>query len=298
MYLLYDVIQLRRSSLGNAMLVKRQNWRSVRNDIASLTVDQLQAAAKAVSDGQPIDNPAIRRLQQDLTTIGMRVPESFSQKLMMRTEIKGLIARGAIPAIWATFNPSDLRNPLVLILAGIEFPADALPAASAAIRHATATSNPVAVAQFFNHICEAIFDGLIQSGTGQIGILGQVANHYGVVETNGRGMLHLHVLIWLMGNLAFSTLRERILQDGAFAQRMIHYLESIIVQSINSDNDNIPESGPANAPPSSKDPGSDDKFHQRLTADSNAVACKAQIHSSNHTSTCFKYRQKGQGKGA
>ena len=81
------------------MLVKRQNWRSVRDDIASLTVDQLQAAAKAVSNGQPIDNPTIRRLQQDLTTIGMRVPELFSQKLLMRSEIKGLIVRGAEPAI-------------------------------------------------------------------------------------------------------------------------------------------------------------------------------------------------------
>src|SRR2546423_1553450 len=298
MYLLYDVIQLRRSSLGNAMLVKRQNWRSVRDDIASLTVDQLQTAATAVSNGQPIENPAVRRLQQGLTTIGMRVPESFSQKLMMRSEIKGLIVRGAEPAIWATINPSDLRNPVVLILAGMEIPSDALPAATAAIRHAAATSNPVAVAQFFNHVCEAIFDGLIQSGTGRIGILGRVANHCGVVETNGRGMLHLHVLIWLTGNLAFGTLRERLVQDDAFAQRGIRDLESIIVHSINSENDSIPESGPANTPPSSKDPGSDDEYHQRLTADSNAVAGKTQIHSSNHTATCFKYRQRGHGKSA
>lgn len=217
---------------------------------------------------------------------------------MMRTEIKGLIVRGTIPAIWATINPSDLRNPLVLILAGIEIPTDSLFTAIAATRHTTANSNPVAVAQFFNHMYKAIFGGLIQYGTGQIGILEQVANHYGVVETNGRGMLHLHVLIWLMGSLAFSTLRERILQDGAFAQRVIRYLESIIVQNINSDNDSIPESGPANIPPSSKDFGSDDEFHQRLTADSNAVACKTQIHSSNHTSNCFKYRQRRQRKSA
>jgi hypothetical protein len=298
MYLLYDVIQLRRSSLGHTLLVKRQNWRSVRDDIASLTVDQLQDAARAVSNGQPIDNPTIRRLQRDLITIGMQVPESFSQKLMMRSHIKGVIVRDGMPAIWATINPSDLRNPLVLILAGIEVPEDAIPAANAAIRHAAATSNPVAVAQFFNHICKAIFDGLIQSRTGRVGILGQVANHYGVVETNGRGMLHLHALIWLEGNLQFNTLRDRLLQDGAFAHRVIRYLESIIVQSINSDIDSVTESGPANMPPSSKGPDSDDEFHQRLAADSNAVACKTQIHSSNHTATCFKYRQRGKGKDA
>ena len=134
-----------------------------------------------------------------------------------------------MPAFWMTINPSDLRNPLVLILAGIECPEDILSSANAAIRHATATSNLVAVAQFFNHICKGIFKGLLRSYTGQIGILGEVSNHFGVVETNGRGMLHLHALIWLTGNVAFESLRHRLLQDSTFANRMIRYLEAIIV---------------------------------------------------------------------
>ncbi|KAH7028452.1 hypothetical protein B0J12DRAFT_330012 [Macrophomina phaseolina] len=52
MYLIYDVLQLRKSSLGNTFLIKRQHWRSAVDDIASLTVDQLQNAAKAVAAGQ------------------------------------------------------------------------------------------------------------------------------------------------------------------------------------------------------------------------------------------------------
>ena len=71
-----------------------------------------------------------------------------------------------MPAIWATINPSDLWNPLVLILAGIEISGDTVPTASAAIHYTAATSNPVAVTQFFNHICKAIFNGLIESHTG------------------------------------------------------------------------------------------------------------------------------------
>lgn len=291
MYLLYDVIQLRRSSLGNTLLVKRQNWRSAKDDIASLTVKQLQDAATAVSNGQLINDPTVRRLQRELTSIGMLVPESFSQKLMMRSYIKGLIVRYGMPAIWITINPSDLRNPLVLILAGIEIPEDVLSTANAAIRHATATSNPVAVAKFFNHTCKAIFDGLFRSGTGQIGILGQVSNHFGVVETNGRGMLHFHALVWLTGNLEFNTLRDRILQNAALAHRVICYLESIIIESINPDIDS--NTGPINTAPSSKGQESDHEFHERLAADSNAVASKTQMHSSKHTATCFKYRQKG-----
>jgi hypothetical protein len=45
-------------------------------------------------------------------------------------------------------------------------------------------------------------------------------------------MLHLHALVWLRGNLAFSSLRGRLVTDSEFAARMIRYLESIIIQSI------------------------------------------------------------------
>jgi hypothetical protein len=90
-------------------------------------------------------------------------------------------------------NPSDLQNPLVLILAGVEYSSTTFPAATAAIRQAVATSNPVAVAQFFHHTCKTILDNLLATGSGETGILGDVSNYFGVVETNRRGMLHLHI---------------------------------------------------------------------------------------------------------
>jgi len=293
MYLLYDVLQLRKSSLGYRLLVKRQKWQSTKDDIASLTAEELQNAAKAIAKGEAINHPTIRRLLRDLTTIGTPVPLSFSQKLKMRSQIKGLIARYGMPAFWITINPSDLRNPIVLVLAGIEFPGDVLPTANAAIRHAIATCNPAAVAEFFHHTCKGIFDGLLRSHTGHTGIFGQVSNHFGVVEANGRGMLHLHALVWLDGNVEFNTLRNRIRDDSDFAYRMIRYLESIIVQSIDSGTDENTEITPANVAPSSKCQESDEEFHMKLTADSNAVARKVQLHSPNHNATCFKYHRRG-----
>jgi hypothetical protein len=254
MYLLYDVLQLRKSSLGHKILVKRQNWKTTKDDVASLTVERLQNAAKAIAHGQPINDPTILKLLRNLTTIGTPVPQSFSQKLTMRSKIRGLIVRGGMPAIWITGNPSDLRNPLVLLLAGVEI---APPAANAAMRHAIATSNPVAVAQFFHHTCKGIFDGLLRSHTGQAGIFGQVSNHFAVVETNGRGMLHFHGLIWVTGNIAFSTLRQRVQQDQNFAFRMIRYLESIIVESIDLGSDDSPPIGLEPMTPSAKGPESD-----------------------------------------
>ena len=74
MYLLYEVIQLRKSSLGHTLLTKRQNWWSTKSDIESLTVEQLQDTVQAVANRQMINNLTIKRLLRDLTAIGTPVP--------------------------------------------------------------------------------------------------------------------------------------------------------------------------------------------------------------------------------
>lgn len=55
-----------------------------------------------------------------------------------------------MPALWITINPLDLKCPLVLTLAGVEI-LDANYWAQSAfyLYAATATINPVALAQFF-----------------------------------------------------------------------------------------------------------------------------------------------------
>jgi Helitron helicase-like domain at N-terminus len=74
---------------------------------------------------------------------------------------------------------------------------------------ATATSN------FHN------FTGLLGSDCEHMGVLGDISNHYGVVESNGRGMLHLHALVWTKGNVEFAKIRDRVLNDSS---RMISFL--------------------------------------------------------------------------
>jgi hypothetical protein len=84
-----------------------------------------------------------------------------------------------------------------------------------------AIRNPVLVAEFFSLTMKAFFEALIRTGTGESGILGEVSNHAGVVETNGRGMLHLHGFIWLAGNLDLSMVRKKLLENEYFRESMI-----------------------------------------------------------------------------
>ncbi|KAJ5370019.1 uncharacterized protein N7496_006111 [Penicillium cataractarum] len=289
MYLLYDIIQLRNSCLGNSLLIKRSQWTSVTRDLNSLNIDRLQRAATALATNRVTTDPLVRRLLKNITAIGVHVPGSFFHKLQMRAELRGLLVREGMPAFWLTINPSDLHNPLVLILAGVQCSSSLSSSVASAVRSVTATSDPVSVARFFHYTCKAVLDGLLGSKTTDIGILGDISNYFGVVESNGRGILHLHTLIWVRGNLGFIRLRDRILADTDFANRMISYLESVVIQSLYGP-DEDPASTVPNSPPTSTAAESDAEFMERLFCDSNSVARTKQLHSKRHTATCFKYR--------
>ena len=88
--------------------------------------------------------------------------------------MRACIVSEGMPGIWFTINPADLKNPLVLSLAGIVLSTEDLSPEAQMIRQTTATMNPVAVAQFFHQICTGIFDALLGAGASsdQIGILG------------------------------------------------------------------------------------------------------------------------------
>jgi len=293
LYLIYDVLQRRQAALGNSILVKRKDWESARSGISSLTFNRLAAAAKSVLETNTHNDPIILALERQIQTIASQVPQSFARMRANRTHMRALFVDWGMPAFWLTLNPADLRNPLVLKLAGVEISCDDLSREARRIRRCTANMNPVAVAQFFHEICTGVFNALLGADTGRAGILGQVSNYFGVVETNGRGMLHLHCLVWLAGNLEFRYLRERLQNDTIFADKMIRYLKSVIKCSIDLAFENLENLRERLQPHSAKGSETDRAFTYLLHCDSNAVASKRQIHSKNHSQTCFKYCKNG-----
>ena len=68
-------------------------------------------------------------------------------------------------------------------------------------------SHPVGIARFFHKLMETVLNTLIgynhqqhQSNPGG-GVLGEIEAYYGTVEEAGRGALHLHMLVLLVGNV-------------------------------------------------------------------------------------------------
>ena len=63
------------------------------------------------------------------------------------------------------------------------------------------------------------------------GILGPIKAYFGTVESQGRGSLHLHMLIWLDHDMRPADLKENI-QDDHFREKLKAYLEDIIKEDL------------------------------------------------------------------
>jgi len=67
----------------------------------------------------------------------------------------------------------------------------------------------------------------------RVGPLGQVEAFFGTVESQGRGALHLHMLIYLSGCSSASLLSER-LRDVSFKARFLDFVDFIASESLPS----------------------------------------------------------------
>jgi len=134
------------------------------------------------------------------------------------------------PTIWITINPADIHDPIAQVFAGESIDLDKfnnLLGPDSQHRVENITMNPYAAARYFDFIIRAMLESLMGiskhgiSITSCQGILGEVTAYFGVVEAQGRGTLHLHMLMWLAGTpdsdemvnaLKTNTFREKVRQ--------------------------------------------------------------------------------------
>ncbi len=77
---------------------------------------------------------------------------------------------------------------------------------------------------------KAFLDCLIRYKEPGGGILGDASGFYGCVEEQGRGALHLHMLIWMTGYTSPSKMKERMRVEEDFKDRVLSYLQDVIKQ--------------------------------------------------------------------
>ncbi|CAF1559950.1 unnamed protein product [Didymodactylos carnosus] len=164
-------------------------------------------------------NPGISTLLKQVKTVAGTVMGSNQARAKCCVELHAQIFSSGLSSIFITINPCDFTPSISNEISGVDLDIDHLifdimPGSQE--RAAIAASHPVGIARFFNKLIEPILNTLIgynhqlhQSHPGG-GVLGEIEAYYGTVEESGRGALHLHMLLWLVGNVNPSGLRESI----------------------------------------------------------------------------------------
>ncbi|KAF9470258.1 hypothetical protein BDN70DRAFT_902252, partial [Pholiota conissans] len=194
-------------------------------------------ASKEESRGVPFSNPAIRALRKHISAIRTRVPGTDESRAEIRSKIWGMNLAFNPPSLWITINPADTQDPIAQVLAGVKIDLDNFCNTAGPDndqRGVNITSDAYAAAKFFHFTIETVLDclfGIRKKREGRSseegGILGKVQGYIGTVEAQGRGTLHLHMLIWLK-DAPSSKLMEHALKNENFRQKIKTYIKAII----------------------------------------------------------------------
>lgn len=301
----FNILQRRTALLHTSLKVRRKNFDSIAADFATVSPTAIQIVSERVARGDTttVNNEEEKRvlaLMRQVKLVTSHIPGSSASRVAMRNEIRGLMLTHGLPSFYVTINPADVYNPLVKFLAGSNIDVDKMLADEVPNYHTQSilvAKNPAVAAKFFNMYMKAFISAVLGFDPKQEdlegGILGVVKAYYGCVESQGRGTLHCHMLIWIEGGLNPNEIKERALKDGEddFRKRLLAFLDDTISTRVPDD------PGPEVVVPSSAhhpcsvrglDPRSSGSDYAKLRQkDLHHLASKCQIH--DHSETCYKY---------
>ncbi|KAM4061853.1 PIF1-like helicase [Hirsutella rhossiliensis] len=248
---------------------------------------ELEATGKTSDDG-------VKELIRSLSVFGYRQPMSRESRLSMRKKILSLIIRHGVPAIWFTLNPNDITNLVKLRLAAHrgrdpdEAEAFLRDLGTAYKRTRLAISDPMSSAIFFHREMTLFFEHYVN--VGEESVFGHVGAYYGAVETNERGALHIHGLLWLRGNAGLGEALggSDTEEQAAYRERIVRYVDSVFSEELDAEGYcAVQAERSATADISSR---LDDvaRFTDTFDEEANFCAGATQIHT--HSATCAPWR--------
>jgi len=235
MYHAYGIQQKRQALSSARIQSKRADLDKLCN--IRVTSQELESAQRQEESHQSITNPRVLLLRRHVWTTAGRIEGTDSSRALNRSKIWGTSLYMNPLSLWVTINPNDLHDPIVQVRAGNEdidmdhFDPTAGPNADE--RASNVAKDPFAAASFFKLIMDIILREVIGVRRSRFkvesfpGIFGRVSAYFGVVEAQGRGTLHLHLLVWLVGAPTSDRMRQ-LLADESFRQKIAQYIRHTI----------------------------------------------------------------------
>lgn len=235
-FLVFNMGVRSRNRRVSMLSVTRKSFRKVESIVRSLTAERLAAARAELESSGTTTDEGVKELLRSLSLYGYRQPMSREHRLGMRNRIQALIIRYGVPAIWFTINPNDITNPVKLRLAAHrtrdpEAAEEFLRNLETSFnRTRLSISDPMSSAIFFHRELTLFFEHYVNVGGESV--FGRISQYYGAVETNERGALHVHGLLWLHGNAYLSSMHADIdaEDEKAYRERIVQYIDSVFCE--------------------------------------------------------------------
>lgn len=189
----------------------------------NITPEEFQRATEQETLGQHISNPVIRSLRKQVTASARRVQGSDYARTSMRSHIWSTCMMYNPPSVWLTINPNDLHDPVAQVFIGENIDLDEFDRQTGPSKQKRAENvagDPYGSAKYFHYIIRLLIEEVIgvkvEKGcvSSSYGIFGKVSAYFGAVETQGRGSLHIHLLLWLCDAPSASEMRQKLKHDN------------------------------------------------------------------------------------
>ncbi|KII93844.1 hypothetical protein PLICRDRAFT_99331, partial [Plicaturopsis crispa FD-325 SS-3] len=242
--------------------------------------------------------------------VGHSLRGTAAHKVKLRNEIRATMNRHGSATLFITLNPSDVKHPIVRLLSGEDIDVqDSMRGddLSDSRRRILVAENPASCALFFHIMVTRFLRVIARYGRESDGLFGKCEAYYGTVEAQGKGTLHLHLLLWLRGHPSPQGLRDRMESSDEYKEAMFNWLESIIKCELMTDHTVVEEPNGESLPRPAKGKRTDDPHPGSIShpvarcTSGDFEECyidfvDSLVKSYNwhvHGSTCWKYLKNG-----
>ena len=289
-------IEQKRSALGSARIqMKRSTFQRDARLLSTINLSKLERSKEEENRGLPVSDPALKTLYRHLYATAGRVIGTDQNRYLLRSKIWSTTFALNPPSLWITINPCDLHDPIAQVFAGENIDLDNFLSTLGPDKERRAynvANDPYSSANYFHTIISIIIETLFgikcseRKITRKKGIFGYVSAYIGTVESQNRGSLHLHMLLWLV-NAPSSEEMRTLLKSAEFRDRVKAFikqnlraylpgLDSAEALSCIPNNVEVAYSRPPNP--------DDDDYREQLDALEFQVVRSKQVH------TCSKSR--------
>ena len=230
----FGILQRRQALLLARLEMRRPNFEQEARLLATVTQEKLWAAVEQEQRGHIVSDPVIQALRKHVFAGAAHVQGSNSSQVQCRSQIFSTTIMKNPPSLWLTINPVDIHDPIAQLFAGANIDLDsfcAMLGPDAETRAENIATDPYAAAKFFNFIIMAILETLFGIKVtkyhvhNRTGIFGRVSAYYGLTETQGRGCLHLHMLVWLEDAPTAEEMTVK-LQSTEFRDKVVAFIKA------------------------------------------------------------------------